>query len=122
MATDLFDRMPVIDVDTHLTEPPDVWTARLPASRHDEVPHIERIDGRDTWMAGGERLGAPGYHSMAGHNGVMPASIPETYDDIDPAMYDPKARLAFLDARGHRRAGALPQRRRLRQRLLPAPR
>jgi predicted TIM-barrel fold metal-dependent hydrolase len=100
VASDLFDRMRVIDVDTHLTEPPDVWTARMPARRHDDVPHIERIDGRDTWMAGGTRLGAPGYYSMAGHDGVLPVSIPETYDDIDPAMYDASARLAFLDAEG----------------------
>jgi predicted TIM-barrel fold metal-dependent hydrolase len=100
MAQDLFDRVRVIDVDTHLTEPPDVWTARLPASRHDDVPHIERIDGRDTWMAGGTRLGSPGYYSMAGHDGVMPASIPETYEDIAPAMYDAAARLEFLDAEG----------------------
>ncbi len=28
--TDVFDRVAVIDVDTHLTEPPDVWTARVP--------------------------------------------------------------------------------------------
>ena len=37
---------------------------------------------------------------MAGHDGVMPASIPETYADIAPAMYDGKARLEFLDAEG----------------------
>ena len=83
--TDLFDRYSVIDVDTHLTEPPDAWTARTPARLHDQVPHIERIDGRDTWMAGGERLGAPGFYSMAGWDGVMPVSIPNTFDDIDPA-------------------------------------
>ena len=100
MATDLFDRYRVIDVDTHLTEPPDVWTARVPASLHDRVPHIERIDGQDVWMCDGERLGAPGFYSMAGHDGIMPQSIPQTYDDIDPSMYDPKARLAFLDEQG----------------------
>ena len=44
--TDLFDRHRVIDVDTHLTEPPDVWTARMPTALHDRVPHIERRDGR----------------------------------------------------------------------------
>ena len=44
--TDLFDRYRVIDVDTHLTEPPDVWTAHSGS----EVParlwgaHIERRD------------------------------------------------------------------------------
>ena len=100
MATDLFDRHRVIDVDTHLTEPPDVWTARAPAGRHDEVPHIERIDGQDVWMCAGERLGAPGFYSMAGHDGIMPQSIPQTYDDIHPSMYDPVARLAFLDEQG----------------------
>ena len=100
MAPDLFDRMRVIDVDCHLTEPPDLWTARFPAGRRDEVPHIERIDGRDTWVAGGTRLGAPGFYSMAGHNGVMPASIPETYEDIPAAMYDARARLELLDAEG----------------------
>ncbi|MCU0311782.1 MAG: amidohydrolase [Acidimicrobiales bacterium] len=97
---DLFDRHRVIDVDTHLTEPPDTWTRAFPASRHDQVPHIERIDGRDTWVAGGERIGSPGYYSMAGHDGIMPASIPETFDDIAPAMYDPHARLEFLDREG----------------------
>ena len=100
VATELFDRIDVIDVDTHLTEPPDVWTARVPMAMHDQVPHIERIDGRDVWMAAGQRLGSPGFYSMAGHDGVMPASIPETYDDIAPAMYDPHARLKFLDEQG----------------------
>ncbi|HVM67447.1 MAG TPA: amidohydrolase family protein [Acidimicrobiales bacterium] len=100
MPTDLFARGAVIDVDTHLTEPPDVWTARMPASRHDDVPHIERIDGKDVWMAAGQRLGAPGYYSMAGWDGVMPQSIPPTFDEIDPAMYDPVARVRFLDANG----------------------
>jgi predicted TIM-barrel fold metal-dependent hydrolase len=102
MGTDLFDRFSVIDVDSHLTEPPDVWTARVPASRRDEVPHIERVDGQDVWMVNGERLGAPGYYSMAGHDGIMPASIPQTYDDIAPAMYDAEARLRFLDEQGIR--------------------
>ena len=99
-TADLFDRHRVIDVDTHLTEPPDTWTRSFPASLHDKVPHIERIDGRDTWMVNGPRIGSPGFYSMAGHDGIMPASIPETYDDIAPAMYDANARLEFLDREG----------------------
>lgn len=97
---DLFDRSRVVDVDTHLTEPPDAWTRSFPPSMHDKVPHIERIDGRDTWVANGERLGAPGFYSMAGHDGIMPASIPETFEDIAPAMYDAQARLELLDGEG----------------------
>ena len=98
MSTDLFDRFKVIDVDTHLTEPPDVWTARMPTSLHDKVPHIERVDGRDTWMVNGESLGTPGYYSMAGFDGLMPLKIPETYDEIAPSMYDAGARLEFMDS------------------------
>ena len=51
-------------------------------------------------MADGERLGAPGYYSMAGWDGVMPVSIPKTYDEIAPRCTTPKARLAFLDEQG----------------------
>ncbi|NNE72062.1 MAG: amidohydrolase [Acidimicrobiales bacterium] len=100
MAADLFDRFTVIDVDTHLTEPPDTWTARMPKAQHDDVPHIERINGQDTWMAGGNRLGAPGFYSMAGFDGLMPLKIPQTFDEIAPSMYDAEARLAFMDEQG----------------------
>src|SRR3954451_6547976 len=100
VATDLFDRHRVIDVDTHLTEPPDTWTARVPAKLHDRVPHIERVDGKDVWMADGKRIGAPGYYSMAGWNGIMPKSVPPTFADIAPAMYDAQARVEFLDREG----------------------
>ena len=49
-ANDLFDRYRVIDVDTHLTEPPDVWTTRVASKWGDLVPHIERRDGEDAWV------------------------------------------------------------------------
>lgn len=100
MPTDLFDRFRVIDVDTHLTEPPDVWTARVPTAMKDRVPQIERRDGRDVWVVDGTYLGAPGFYSMAGYDGVLPAKVPATYDEIAPAMYDSAARLRFLDEQG----------------------
>jgi predicted TIM-barrel fold metal-dependent hydrolase len=101
-APDLFDRFQVIDVDTHVTEPPDVWTARTPASMHDRVPHIERVDGQDVWMCDGDRLGQPGYYSMAGFDGLMPLKVPQTFDEIHPSMYDSHERLKFMDEQGIR--------------------
>ena len=90
MATDLFDRFAVIDVDTHLTEPPDVWTARVPAALHDAVPaHRAASTASDVWVADGERIGAPGYYSMAGFDGVhagVDARRPTTRSP--PSMYD----------------------------------
>lgn len=96
---DLFDRFSVIDVDSHITEPPDVWTARMPASLHDKVPHIERIDGVDAWVADGVRIGAPGSVSMAGYDGFIP-DHPKTYDEIPSSMWDATQRVKHLDEEG----------------------
>ena len=41
----VFDRYKVIDVDTHVTEPPDVWTSRVSSKWGDLVPHVVRIPG-----------------------------------------------------------------------------
>ncbi|HEX7095366.1 MAG TPA: amidohydrolase family protein, partial [Acidimicrobiales bacterium] len=99
MATDLFERKLVIDVDTHVTEPPDVWTSRVSKKWGDAVPHIERVNGEDIWVASGNRIGKPGTSSMAGFDGYIPQS-PATFDDIHPSMYDAKARLEFMDEQG----------------------
>ena len=88
MATDLFERHRVIDVDTHLTEPPDVWTSRVSSKWGDAVPHIERVNGEDVWVASGNRIGKPGTSSMAGFDGYIPQS-PATFDDIHPSIAFP---------------------------------
>ena len=36
--------LPVIDVDTHFTEPPDLWTSRAPAKLFDRAPRVVRND------------------------------------------------------------------------------
>ena len=101
MAIDLFDRFDVIDVDTHITEPRGVWVDRVASKWGDQIPHIDRVNGVDVWMAGGQRIASPGVTSMAGWKGVIPDS-PLTYDDIHPSMYDAKARLAHMDEQGIR--------------------
>ncbi len=35
----------IIDVDTHVTETPDLWTSRAPARMRDRVPHV--VTGSD---------------------------------------------------------------------------
>ena len=78
--TDLFDRFAVIDVDTHLTEPPDLWTSRVPAAMQDQVPRIVHQGGRDLWVAGDQFIGAPGAYSMAGFDGVIP-DMPKDFSE-----------------------------------------
>ncbi|MEO2177590.1 MAG: amidohydrolase family protein [bacterium] len=93
----LFSENAVIDVDTHVTEPPDLWTSRVSSKWSGLVPHIERIKGRDFWIINGKKALAPGLVSIAGHDGRPPNQFPPTFEDIDPSTYDAKARLEFMD-------------------------
>ncbi len=97
MSRAVFDRFDVIDIDTHLTEPADVWTARVSKKWGDLVPHVRQLDGKDLWFVGDTPVGMPGAYSMAGHDG-SPPEFRDGYDDIPASMYDAKARLAFMDA------------------------
>ena len=52
----------IIDCDTHITEPPDVWTARVPRRYLDSVPQVRRDeDGKDIW---GNELAGMGYDDV----------------------------------------------------------
>ncbi len=99
MAAGLFDRFKVIDTDTHITEPADVWTSRVASKWGDAIPHVERVDGRDLWMVAGQPAGAPGAFTAAGFEGTMP-DFRATYEDLPPSSYDAKARLEHMDAEG----------------------
>lgn len=96
---DLFDQYKVIDVDSHLTEPPDVWTSRVASKWGDLIPHVVRRKGRDHWVVGDAVIMTPGFVSMAGFDGTFPEH-PKTFDEIPDACYDARARLDHLDREG----------------------
>jgi uncharacterized protein len=33
---------PIMDADSRITEPPDVWTSRVPSKYREDVPHVVR--------------------------------------------------------------------------------
>jgi uncharacterized protein len=100
MSAKLYEGQRVLDVDTHLTEPPGVWTDRLTKKYGlDAIPHIERRDGVDAWYVKGTRIGSPGPSSLAGFDGVVPDG-PKTFDEIDPSMFEARPRLQFMDDHG----------------------
>ena len=101
MTSPMFERFRPIDTDTHLTEPADVWTSRMPSKWGDDIPHVKRIDGRDVWIMAGQPTTGPGFFSMAGFDGSFP-ECPATFEDVSPASYDAKARLEHMDREGIR--------------------
>ena len=62
----IFDRYKVIDVDTHVTEPRDVWTSRVSSKWGDRIPHVVRLGNVDMWMIGDKPVLPPGGGSSTG--------------------------------------------------------
>jgi predicted TIM-barrel fold metal-dependent hydrolase len=95
------EAIPIIDVDSHVTEPADLWSSRLPAKWRDHAPGIRRNErtGEDVWWVEDLKLQPVGATAMAGWNGYMP-SRPPTMDDVEPGSHSAEARLKVLDEHG----------------------
>jgi predicted TIM-barrel fold metal-dependent hydrolase len=92
----------VIDVDTHITEPGDLWTSRLPKKYIEKAPRLHRNPetGMETWHIGGKETFLPvGFTAVAGWPEPFPAS-PKNMDEVPKAAYDANARLEYMDRVG----------------------
>src|ERR1700754_3366742 len=69
-ADDVLAGIKIIDVDTHLSEPADLWTSRAPARYRDLVPRQKDVDGRTRWVVGDDiDLGGTGASSVIDRDG-----------------------------------------------------
>ena len=62
------ETLPFVDADTHVVEPADVWTSRVPARWAADVPRVERHPdtGHHHWIIGSEWLWPVGFFGQAG--------------------------------------------------------
>jgi predicted TIM-barrel fold metal-dependent hydrolase len=89
----------IIDADTHVTESPDLWTSRAPASMRDRVPNVVTSDnGTQRWVLAGRTLASVGMTATAGRGTFK--HPPRNYDQMHPGAYDAKARLKYMDQMG----------------------
>lgn len=91
----------VIDVDSHLTEPADLWTSRLPRKFRERSPHVAWDDkrGRDCWQVGAHQLLGVQDQAHAGWKDFFP-STPTTFEEAEPGGWNAKARLQVMDDHG----------------------
>src|SRR3984957_4954906 len=88
----------LIDADTHINEPPDLWTKRVPAKFKDRAPHMERFEQGDAWVLEGVKDPINfGSNASAGIP-LADRSAWVRWEDIRAGGYDPKARLLEMDA------------------------
>jgi uncharacterized protein len=95
------DQYAVIDCDTHLVEPPDLWTSRMPKKWGNVIPHVETLaDGSEHWFTGDLKLSAAaGAGAFIGWD-HFPPDCPTRWSDVDVSAWDAKARLARMDEYG----------------------
>lgn len=91
----------IIDTDTHVTEPRDLWTSRLPKKWGDQVLHVKwnPRHNLDYWYIGDEPVFSAWGSANYGWSGG-PLSIPPTQDETKAAAWDASARLAEMDRTG----------------------
>jgi predicted TIM-barrel fold metal-dependent hydrolase len=111
---------PIVDVDAHVVEPPDVWSSRLPQKYKNIGPHIEYRPTGHPKLDGGSYIEEPGTegpdvawwfyedHRYSVKRLIAAAGYPAdeitlagiTYDQMRPGCWQPKERVADMELNG----------------------
>ena len=91
----------IVDCDTHVTEVPDLFTARAPAKYKDKVPHVRRVNGVDRWFVGDRDWGSMGGNVIrADSNKLLGRLAFPTFEEGHAGAHNTKARLQAMDEMG----------------------
>ena len=93
-------RYRLISGDSHVNEPGDLWTARVPSSTPTARPRIESFEQGDAWVLDG--VADPINFGMNACAGLPPEQMTgwKRFDEIRRGGYDPAARLEEMDQDG----------------------
>ena len=90
------ERTLVLSSDSHVFEPPDLWTTRIDAAYRDRAPRMQRVDGVDQLVIeDGRFLSGIGLISNAGARFEAPETISGSgrFEDVHKGGYDPDQHL-----------------------------
>ncbi len=95
----IFD--PLISVDDHLIEPPDLFDGRVPAALAAAAPHVLEDDqGNQFWRFEGNDYPNIGLNAVVGRPREEWSMEPARFEDMRPGCFDIKARIADMDLAG----------------------
>ncbi|HTJ65024.1 MAG TPA: amidohydrolase family protein, partial [Alphaproteobacteria bacterium] len=101
-VSDLIAGIKIIDADTHLSEPHDLWTSRAPARLKDKVPRVKISDGKRRWVIDDDIPLSDGASpiSVIRKDGSKSRSL-EFFgwqiEDVHAGAYNTQARLKVMD-------------------------
>ncbi|MDA8047834.1 MAG: amidohydrolase family protein [Actinomycetota bacterium] len=90
----------LISADSHVNEPGDLWTSRVPARLRDRAPRMERFEEGDAWVI--EGVADPINFGMNACAGLAPEDMKGwmRFEDMRRGGWDPVARLEEMDRDG----------------------
>jgi predicted TIM-barrel fold metal-dependent hydrolase len=92
---------PIIDCDSHFTEPADLWSSRVQGAWRDRMPTQKTIEGKTSWYIDGELWASTGGNTIKrGGEKILGEHIIQPFEQIDPAAWSVKERLEMMDAMG----------------------
>src|SRR5213593_3530628 len=89
----------ILSSDSHVFEPPDLWTTRIDAAFRDRAPRMQRIDGADQLVVEADQvISGIGLISNAGARFEAPETISGQgrFEDVPRGGYDPDQHLADM--------------------------
>jgi predicted TIM-barrel fold metal-dependent hydrolase len=95
------DRIPIVDVDSHVIEPPDLWSARMPSKYADIQPRVVHVPsrGEDFWLIGDIPASTAWSLAAAGWHEHLP-SHPRVFSEVPDTMWSAAGRVRALDEHG----------------------
>ena len=96
----------IIDADTHLTEPHDMWIKRAPAKYRDRVPQVKMHEGTRSWIIDGNKSIGFGAHPNSavlkegGKIRDLDRFLKVQFEEVHLGSSSVKERLAVMDANG----------------------
>ncbi len=93
--------VPIISVDDHLIEPPDLFLGRIPANLQPEAPTIVEDElGNQCWIFEGNRYPNIGLNAVVGRPKSEWSMEPARFDQMRPGCFDIEARVDDMDRAG----------------------
>jgi len=94
-------RVPVISVDDHLIEPPDLFEGRLPAALQHGAPAVAELEGgAQAWVFEGNLYPNIGLNAVVGRPKDEWSMDPARFEEMRPGCFDIHARIGDMDRGG----------------------
>ena len=87
---------PMVSADTHIIEPPDLWTSHTDKAFRDRAPSVRREHDGDWWYIEGERTLSFAGGAQSGDRFEKPLELRSGayFNEVRPGGYEPNAHLA----------------------------